>query len=195
MSHASNEGAFEALASGPATCGSLMVPCPWFREAADLAAERPAADLGVHLTLNSEWSQYRWGPVASASRVPSLIDSQGYLHRTALETLQSAKPEEVAIELRAQVEWALAAGIDVTHLDLKDTIAVEEVELPEGVECLLQPKLTLAIVLEPRKVTEEEEAEEAAAAEAAAEAAAAAATPSEGAPAPEPEAGGDTPAS
>ncbi len=83
--------------------------------------------------------------------------------------------------------------VDVTHLDLKDTIALEEVELPEGIECLLQPKLTLAIVLEPRKVTEEEEEEAAAAAAAAAEAATA--EPSEGAPAPEPEAGGDTPAS
>ena len=79
--------------------------------------------------------------------------------------------------------------VDVTHLDMKDTLAVEDVELPEGIECLLQPKLTLAIVLEPRKVTEEEEEAAAAAAEAAT------AELSEGAPAPEPEAGGDTPAS
>jgi large subunit ribosomal protein L25 len=79
--------------------------------------------------------------------------------------------------------------VDVTHLDMKDTLAVEDVELPEGIECLLQPKLTLAIVLEPRKVTEEEEEAAAAAAEAAT------AELSEGAPPAEPEAGGDTPAS
>jgi predicted glycoside hydrolase/deacetylase ChbG (UPF0249 family) len=117
MCHAANQGAFEALENGPATCGSVMVPCPWFAEAAQLARERPAIDLGVHLTLNSEWSHYRWGPVAGPSAVPSLLDDQGFLPRTSLETVQRARPEEVAIELRAQVERALEAGIDVTHLD------------------------------------------------------------------------------
>ncbi len=117
MCHSANEGAFEALAQGPATCGSVMVPCPWFREAADRAGADPALDLGVHLTLNSEWPHYRWGPVAGRSAVPSLLDDQGYLARTSLEVAQRAKPEEVEIELRAQIERALEAGIDVTHLD------------------------------------------------------------------------------
>jgi len=117
MCHAANEGAFEALENGPATCGSLMVPCPWFREAADIARARPELDLGIHLTLNSEFEHYRWGPVAGRRAVPSLLDDQGYLPRTTLETLQRAKPEEVEIELRAQIEMALDAGIDVTHLD------------------------------------------------------------------------------
>jgi hypothetical protein len=117
MCHAANVGGFAALRSGPATCGSIMVPCPWFREAADVARAEPELDLGVHLTLNAEWSNYRWGPVAGRSRVPSLLDDQGYLPRTTLETVQRAKPEEVEIELRAQIEMALAAGVDVTHLD------------------------------------------------------------------------------
>jgi predicted glycoside hydrolase/deacetylase ChbG (UPF0249 family) len=117
MCHAANEGAFEALARGPATCGSVMVPCPWFREAADRAQADRGLDLGVHLTLTSEWPQYRWGPVSGRSAVPSLLDEQGYLAPTALEVAGRAKPEEVEIELRAQVERALAAGIDVTHLD------------------------------------------------------------------------------
>ncbi len=117
MCHAANVGAFEALSRGPATCGSIMVPCPWFGEAAARARENPAFDLGVHLTLNAEWPAYRWGPVASRDRVPSLLDDEGMLPRTLLEVAKRAKPEEVEVELRAQIERALAAGIDVTHLD------------------------------------------------------------------------------
>lgn len=117
MCHAANEGAFEALRNGPATCGSIMVPCPWFEEAAVLARANPDLDLGVHLTLTAEWVSYRWGPVASRDRVPSLLDADGYLPRTALEVAKKARPEEVEIELRAQIERALAAGIDVTHID------------------------------------------------------------------------------
>ena len=117
MCHAANEGAFAALRDGPATCGSLMVPCPWFQDAVDRAAQAPGIDLGVHLTLTAEWPHYRWGPVAGRRAVPSLLDDQGYLPRTIFEVAARAKPEEVAIELRAQVEMALAAGIDVTHVD------------------------------------------------------------------------------
>lgn len=117
MCHAANVGAFEALDNGPATCGSVMVPCPWAAEAFAWAAERPDVDLGVHLTLNAEWPGYRWGPVAGAEAVPSLVDERGHLLRTVLDTLARAKPEDVRRELRAQVETALAAGLDVTHLD------------------------------------------------------------------------------
>ena len=117
MCHAANEGGFAALRNGPATCGSIMVPCPWFREAADIASREPGFDLGVHLTLNAEWEHYRWGPVAGRSAVPSLCDEQGYLPRTTLEVLKQAKPDEVEVELRAQVQMALDAGVDVTHLD------------------------------------------------------------------------------
>ncbi len=117
MCHSANQGGFEALENGPATCGSLMVPCPWFPEAAALARARPALDLGVHLTLNSEWQGYRWGPVAPPERVPSLLDEEGFLPRTAAEVWSRAKPAEVEIELRAQVQRALAAGVDVTHVD------------------------------------------------------------------------------
>jgi len=117
MCHAANEGGFAALRSTPATCGSIMVPCPWFQEAAQIARENPGFDLGVHLTLNAEWPHYRWGPVAGRREVPSLVDDQGYLPRTTLEVVQRARPEEVEVELRAQIEMALAAGVDVTHLD------------------------------------------------------------------------------
>lgn len=117
MCHASNDGAFECLENGPATCGSIMVPCPWFGEAAERARANPDLDLGVHLTLNAEWPHYRWGPVAGRDRVPSLLDADGMLPRTLHEVVQNAKPAEVEVELRAQIDRALAAGVDVTHLD------------------------------------------------------------------------------
>ncbi|MFI5217496.1 MAG: polysaccharide deacetylase family protein [Candidatus Limnocylindria bacterium] len=117
MCHAANQGAFEALRRGPATCGSLMVPCPGFPEAAELARASPGLDLGVHLTLNAEWPRLRWGPVAGAAAVPSLVDEKGGLLPTTRETLERARPEHVELELRAQIERALATGIDVTHLD------------------------------------------------------------------------------
>jgi predicted glycoside hydrolase/deacetylase ChbG (UPF0249 family) len=116
MCHAANEGAFEALRNGPASCGSVMVPCPWFPEAAARALARPELDLGVHLTLTSEWRSYRWGPISGRSQVPSLCDAEGFLPRTAREA-RGADPAEVERELRAQIETALAAGIDVSHLD------------------------------------------------------------------------------
>ena len=117
MCHAANQGGFEALENGPATCGSIMVPCPWFAEAARHARDGSDFDLGVHLTLNAEWDHYRWGPVAGRAAVPSLLDDEGFLPRTTLETVARAEPQEVEIELRAQVERALEAGVDVTHLD------------------------------------------------------------------------------
>ena len=117
MSHAANIGAFAALDAGPATCGSVMVPCPWFSEAAEMAQARPDVDLGVHLTLNAEFDGYRWGPVAGRTAVPSLVDDAGHLHRTSREAVKSGSVDDVRAELRAQIDAALAAGIDVTHLD------------------------------------------------------------------------------
>lgn len=117
MSHAANVGAFEAMADGSVTCGSLMVPCPWFAEAAAWAADGRDVDLGVHLTLNAEYDTYRWGPVAGRSAVPSLVDGAGHLFRTTREVVEHATVGDVETELRAQIDTALAAGIDVTHLD------------------------------------------------------------------------------
>ena len=117
MSHAANIGAFAALDAGPATCGSLMVPCPWFAEAAEMARARPNVDLGVHLTLNAEFDGYRWGPVAGRTAVPSLVDDAGHLYRTSRETVKYGSTTDVETELRAQIDAALAAGVDVTHID------------------------------------------------------------------------------
>jgi predicted glycoside hydrolase/deacetylase ChbG (UPF0249 family) len=118
MCHAANEGAFEALVAGPTTCGSVMVPCPWFFEAAARARELgTAVDLGVHLTLTAEWEHYRWGPVAGAPAVPSLVNAHGHFPRSFGECAENANTEDADRELRAQIDRALDAGIDVTHID------------------------------------------------------------------------------
>lgn len=117
MCNAANVGSFAALDRGPVTCGSLMAPCPSFDEAVEMAAARPGVDLGVHLTLNAEWETYRWGPVAGASAVPSLVDGDGFLYRTQGEVLRNASVEDVECELRAQIDKVIAAGIEPTHID------------------------------------------------------------------------------
>lgn len=113
MSAPANRGALRAL-SATATCGSVMVPCPGFEEAVALAAEHDL-DLGVHLTLNAEYETLRWDPVASD--VPGLVASYGGMWKTTDETVANASEEEVERELRAQIDRALDAGLDVTHLD------------------------------------------------------------------------------
>jgi predicted glycoside hydrolase/deacetylase ChbG (UPF0249 family) len=110
-SHAANIGVYEALRDGVATSASLMVPCPWSRDA---AARYRGEDVGVHLTLNAEYDLYRWGPITHA---PSLLDGDGGFPRTVEDVWDHADVEEVRRELRAQVERAIYWGFDVSHLD------------------------------------------------------------------------------
>lgn len=117
MCHAQNVGFREVVESGIVPCGSVMVPCPWFPEVAAYARHDPGLDLGVHLCLNSEFSVYRWGPVAERGRVSTLLDPDGYFWPSTMETLERADLEEARVELRAQIDRALASGVDVTHLD------------------------------------------------------------------------------
>jgi predicted glycoside hydrolase/deacetylase ChbG (UPF0249 family) len=110
-SHSANDACYEALRDGIATSATLMVPCPWSREA---AARYRGEDVGVHLTLTSEWDLYRWGPITHA---PSLLDGDGGLPRTIEEVWDHADLDETRRELRTQVERAILWGFDVTHLD------------------------------------------------------------------------------
>jgi predicted glycoside hydrolase/deacetylase ChbG (UPF0249 family) len=110
-SHAANLGVVDSLRHGIATSATLMVPCPAAREAVDLAGDWP---VGVHLTLTSEYPDYRWRGLTDAN---SLHDASGYLPATAEAVHRQARVEDVRAECHAQVEQALAWGLDVTHID------------------------------------------------------------------------------
>jgi hypothetical protein len=117
VAHAQDMASFAALNQGAVSSASIMVPCPWLTEVADYAKAHPDADLGLHLTLTSEWKNYKWGPTAPRDQVASLLDPQGYLYSDAGEAVRHIKPEEAEREVRAQVETALKMGIRPTHLD------------------------------------------------------------------------------
>jgi predicted glycoside hydrolase/deacetylase ChbG (UPF0249 family) len=117
MCHDENEATILGLTQGVFTSSTILTPCPWFEEAAEFGRNTPNADLGVHLTLNSEWERYKWGPVLGRTDVPSLTDERGYLWADVPSVFAHDRLEEVEIELQAQIEKAIAAGIEVTHLD------------------------------------------------------------------------------
>jgi predicted glycoside hydrolase/deacetylase ChbG (UPF0249 family) len=117
VAHSVNAASFDALDKGAVTSASIMVPCPWLTEVAAYAKNHPDADLGLHLTLTSEWKIYRWGPVESKDKVPSLLDPAGYLWSEVAPAARNIKPEEAEREIRAQAQHAVAAGIHPTHLD------------------------------------------------------------------------------
>jgi predicted glycoside hydrolase/deacetylase ChbG (UPF0249 family) len=116
VTHSVNAATIKALETGVINSASLMVPCPWFPEIADYAKSHPEADFGLHLTLTSERVYYRWGPVASRDKVPSLVDANGYFHHDWTPATR-IDPKEVELEIRAQIERAYAMGIRPTHLD------------------------------------------------------------------------------
>jgi predicted glycoside hydrolase/deacetylase ChbG (UPF0249 family) len=124
MCHGANVAFVELSQHGLVSCGSVMAPCPWFREAAALAREHPELDLGVHLTLTSEWMHYRWGPLSTRDRASGLLDEQGYFWHRTPQVQAHLVPEAAEAEFRAQIETALEAGIDVTHLDAHMGVAL-----------------------------------------------------------------------
>ena len=117
VTHSENEASISGLESSPVNSASIMVPCPWFPEIAAYARKNNAADLGLHLTLNSEWKYYKWGPVSSLDDVPSLVNKNGYFYALVDSLANAGEAKEVEIELRNQVKKAYQFGIDVTHLD------------------------------------------------------------------------------
>lgn len=117
MCHAANAAVIAGVEQGLISSGTIMVPCPWFPEIAAYAAAHPGSNFGVHLCHTSEWKFYRWPPVLPAAEVPGLVDPEGRLWRSIEEVYAHATPDEALREGRAQIRQALAAGIDVTHLD------------------------------------------------------------------------------
>ncbi len=116
MAHSINAASFAALTEGSVSSASIMVPTPWVNEVAAFAKANPEVDLGLHLTLTSEWENYRWGPMSRDS-VATLLDSTHYFHNNCEDMAAGARVAEVERELRAQVEQALRLGIRPTHFD------------------------------------------------------------------------------
>jgi predicted glycoside hydrolase/deacetylase ChbG (UPF0249 family) len=129
MSHSVNRATFEALEKGWITSSSILVPCPWFPEVVHFAQSHPNADLGIHLALNSEWTNYRWSPLTAREKVPSLVDQEGYMPLDETVVAKQARPPEAALELQAQIDRAQAAGIHLSHLDTHMTALVGTLDL------------------------------------------------------------------
>jgi predicted glycoside hydrolase/deacetylase ChbG (UPF0249 family) len=117
VAHSVDAASMKAFETGLVSSGSIMVPCPWLPEMAAYARSRPEADLGLHLTLTSEWKVYRWGGVLSKERAASLYDPAGYLYPTEDVAAAHINVQEAEAEIRAQIERARALGIRPTHLD------------------------------------------------------------------------------
>ena len=112
-----NRGAISAMDEGVATSCSIMMPCPWVPGYFRYLKDHPKTDAGLHLTLTSEWRDYRWGPLAGKSAVPGLVDPEGAMWPSVEQVVKNATPDEVEREIRAQLERALGFGFRPTHMD------------------------------------------------------------------------------
>jgi predicted glycoside hydrolase/deacetylase ChbG (UPF0249 family) len=117
MAHSENAASFDALDRGAINSGSVMMPTPWVTEVVDFMKSHPSHDIGLHLTFTSEWKTYRWGGLAPRDQVPSLYDPDGTFPQLTKTFVTRARVNEVEKELRAQVEYAYALGMQPTHLD------------------------------------------------------------------------------
>jgi hypothetical protein len=127
----------ELMESGLKFSASVMFPCAWYQEAIDILKANPQITAGIHLTLNSEWKNYRWGPIAGRDKVPSLVDSNGYFFPSrATFFANNPKSEEIEIELGAQIERALNSGIKISYMDYHMGTAVDKPEHRSIVEKL-----------------------------------------------------------
>lgn len=139
MCHTVNIAAKQVFETGIPVSVSVMFPCPWYQEAVEILKQYTNVSVGVHLTLNAEWSNYRWGPITGKSAVPSLVDSLGYFFPSrAAFFANKPKLEEIERELRAQIERALESGIRIDYVDYHMGTAVDKPELRLIVESLAE---------------------------------------------------------
>ncbi len=137
MSQGVNAAAKKVLQTGMPVSMSVMVPCGWLADAVELLKQYPNVSVGIHLTLNAEWKQYRWGPVAGASMVPTLVDSLGYFFPSRSKLFgNNPKLSEIETELRAQVDKAMHAGLKIDYFDYHMGAAMQTPETRTIVEKL-----------------------------------------------------------
>lgn len=117
MSFDSNQGAIQAMEKGVANSLSIMMPCPWVPGYVQYLKKHPQIDAGLHLTLTSEWAEYRWGPLVGKPAAPGLIDAEGAMWPSVEEVIKHASADEVEAEIRAQIARARSMGFEPTHLD------------------------------------------------------------------------------
>lgn len=134
MCHGSNRAFIDLQAAGIVHCGSIMAPCPWAPEMLDYSAVHPTVDVGVHLTLTSEWPGYRWGPVSTRAVESGLIDARGYFWPQVAQVQATMQKAAAIAEFRAQIELVRGAGIDFTHLDTHMGAALLPALFPAYVE-------------------------------------------------------------
>ncbi len=115
--HASNTASAECMASGAASCASVIVNAPWFREAVSICKDNPQFDVGVHLTLTCEYDGFRWAALSTNDPTTGLVDEEGYLWRTREDAVRHVQEDAAEVEMREQIQRAFDAGIDVTHID------------------------------------------------------------------------------
>src|SRR5215467_57263 len=137
MCQASISAWAEMLDVGIVSSASVMVPCPWFPKVAAFCRQNPSVDMGVHLTLNSEWRAYRWGPISTQDPGSGLMDDDGYFFREPQQFLHRVSIAATVREMRAQIDRALQAGIDVTHLDSHMFATIYPSLLPSYIETAL----------------------------------------------------------
>lgn len=147
MCHGANVAYLELFRAGRLDSGSVMVPCPWFPEIAAAARGDASLDLGVHLTLTSEWPAYRWGPISGSA---GLVDGDGYFPRDVATLRAIVKPQAARDEMRAQIARALSMGIDATHLDTHMGAALAPEILPHTLALALEYRLPLLL---PRDIS------------------------------------------
>jgi predicted glycoside hydrolase/deacetylase ChbG (UPF0249 family) len=151
MCHAANVAFWEDQAFGVVTCGSVMMPCSWAPEMAAWCRTHPEADVGVHITLNSEWDSYRWRPLSTGDPKSGLIDDEGYMWRSVEEFNRHMDPDAAIVEMRAQVETALALGIDVTHIDTHMGTVMHPQLLPAYAQLALEYRLPAMLPRIPKE--------------------------------------------
>lgn len=138
MCQASLQGFIDLWEFGTISSGAVMVPCPWFMAVAEWARKNPSVDLGVHGTVNAEWDGYRWGPISTRDHATGLMDAEGYFHKRESAVWEHADPRAVQIEIESQAKRALAAGIDVTHIDAHMFTVLHPKFIPGYIQTLIR---------------------------------------------------------
>ncbi len=135
MNHSVNLALEEVAKTGMPFSATVLFACPWYQEAVEILKKYPQVTVGVHLALNSEWRDYRWGPVLGMGGVPSLVDSDGYFQPSTRAFLASKYHHgEVERELSAQIERALRSGLKITFIDAHMGMAWSTPQLREVTE-------------------------------------------------------------